>query len=337
MDSDDCNYLSHEKKALSSLNLYFDPLSLWCPFYVNLKLCYSQIAACTGGWDDEVSDELRTEWNELMAEIQLLPFISFPRQYSGLNGGSFQLHLFCDASSHAMGACVYLRNVKGTLIGSALVMGKLRLFLQTQAIKFSIVRKELLALCMGADLLQQCKVHLTLPIHPTYMWVDSTTAIKCCQCNSRLMAQFVRNRADKVLKFSKGKFPGYIGTAENPANVASRGVKLKKNRDYDFWIHGSGFLIQPDKMWENGPDPKLNIDEAAIAAEMITSSARSNFIQIDGQNHVVSGLADSSSCMEAEKRLETLQKCFRALRYAGCKTFVHTSEAESFLIPARLL
>ena len=193
------------RKALSCLNSYFDPLGLWCPFFVRLKLCYSKIVGCTIGWDDEVSDNLRAEWDELVSEIPFLSSLSFSRHYSSLTGGAYELHLFSDASNHAMGACVYLRNVRGNLIENSLVLGKARLFPQTQISKFSIARKELIALCMGADLLQQCKLYLTLPINRMCLWVDSMTVIKWCQCNSRQLTQFVRNRVDKVLKISEGK------------------------------------------------------------------------------------------------------------------------------------
>ena len=158
------------RKALSCLNSYFDPLGLWCPFFVRLKLCYSKIVGCTIGWDDELSDDLRADWDELVSGrgqngiIQFLFSLSFSRHYSSLNGGAYELHLFSDASNHAMGACVNVRNVRGNLIETSLLLGKARLFPQTQISKFSIARKQLIALCMGADLLQQCKLYLTLPI-----------------------------------------------------------------------------------------------------------------------------------------------------------------------------
>ena len=47
-------------------------------------------------------------------------------------------------------------------------------------------------------------------------------------------------------------------------------------------------------------------------------------------------LADSSSCMEAEKRLQTVQNCFQALRIKS-KAFLDTSKAELLLpVPAKL-
>ena len=95
--------------ALSRLNSYFDPLGLWSPFFVALKLCYSRIVEDTTGWDDYVNTELTQEWNLLLDELASLSSLSVPRQYSSLVDGEYELHLFCDASQYALCASVYLR------------------------------------------------------------------------------------------------------------------------------------------------------------------------------------------------------------------------------------
>ena len=119
-----------------------------------------------------------------------------------------------------MDACVYLRNVSGKICESALVVGKSHLFPQTRISRFSIARKELLALCMGADLLKQCQAFISLSISQMFVWVDSTTVIKWCLCTSKQLKQFVRNRVDKILEITEGKAPKYVHTKENPAEVA---------------------------------------------------------------------------------------------------------------------
>ena len=80
--------------------------------------------------------------------------LSFPQRYSDRNGKKFELHLFSDSSNYAMGAAVYWRTIDENPLNSTLKLGKLRLFLQTQVNRFSTARKELLALCMGVDLLK---------------------------------------------------------------------------------------------------------------------------------------------------------------------------------------
>ena len=138
-----------------------------------LKLCYSKAVTSTVDWDNEIGHELSEEWDSLVSEIEFLLLFTFPRQYSWLKEGKYEVHVFTDASNYAMGACVYLTKRCGNIMESSLVLGKSRLFPQTQVSRFSIARKELLGLCMGADLLNQCIIHFTISITEIYVWVDS--------------------------------------------------------------------------------------------------------------------------------------------------------------------
>ena len=185
---------------------------------------------------------------------------------------------------------------------------------QTRVNRFSIARKELLALCLGADLLKQWKLYLTLPIRQTYICVDSMTVIKWCHCSTKELAQFVQNRVDKILAIMDGIYPEYVKTCDNPANVASRGITAKQQKDFEIWTSGLTFLRQPTETWIVGIKLlKPNVHNEAVKAEMKTSAVRLNHIQLDSPNHVMKVLAEPFSAMEAEKNLANLRHCFLAL------------------------
>ena len=205
---------------------------------MRLKLCYPKVVTCTVGWDDEIEHELSEEWNSLVSEIEFLSSFTFPRQYSTLNDGKYEVHLFTDALNCAIGACVYLTKRYGNimLIQSSMVLGKSRLFPQTQVFRFSIARKELLGLCMGADQSNQCMMHLmhfTISIAEIYVWVDSVTVITWCQYSSKHLAQFVRNLGEKVMSATKGRCPGCIQSTANLADIASRGIGVKQQKEWE--------------------------------------------------------------------------------------------------------
>ena len=86
--------------------------------------------------------------------------------------------------------------IQENLFDSALVVAKFRLCSHSQINRFSIACKELVALCVGVDLLKQCDLYLIIPISQTYTWVDYMTVIKWCQCKQKQPAKFVRNRVD---------------------------------------------------------------------------------------------------------------------------------------------
>jgi len=331
----DPNVAITRRVALSYLNSHFDPLGLWCPYMVKLKLCYSKIVSHTNSWDEKVNEDLAQEWTQILKEMQDITSLSFPRRYSNLEGGEYELHLFSDSSSYAMGASVYLRAIMdGTMMDSTLVLGKSRVFPQTQVGRFSIARKELLALCMGVELLKQCKAYLTIPINRTYIWVDSTTVIKWCQCQSKELAQFVRNRVDKILTISEGQCPQYVQTSDNPADVASRGLVVRQKREFEKWAKGPTFLRQPTESWDFGTSPP-EVDEDAVRAEMTAPAVRMNPLKLDDRNRILDNLAESSSAPEAEKCLVKLSQCFQALRQVADRREVGRSALSR--VEARLL
>ena len=57
-----------------------------------------------------------------------------------------------------------------------------------------------------------------------------------------------------------------------------------------------------------------DIDEMEVKAEMVATALRLNTLYLQRDNHVLKALTDSSSRMEAGKRLQTVQNCFQALR-----------------------
>ena len=302
--------------ALSRLNAYFDPLGLWSPFFVALKLCYSRIVEDITGWDDYVNTELTHEWNLLLDELASLSSLSVPRQYSSLVDGECELHLFCDASQYALCACVYLRVIQGNLFDSALVVARCRLISHSQINKFFIARKELVALCVGVDMLKQCEQFLTIRISKTYMWVDSTTVIKWCQCKQKQLAQFVRNRVDKILRSTNNQVPDYINTKTNPADIGSRGIRFKQRKKYEMWCVGPLFLRKPEECWQVGVkylNPTVNSTEISSEFASLPTS-HLNVVQVTESCYTLRILSESSSSMEAEHSLILLQQCFDALK-----------------------
>ena len=209
--------------ALSQLNSYYDPLGLWSPFFVRLKKIYSGIAKSVESWTEAVPEEAALKWKEAMQELKNIHILKFNRCYVNFPPEStFELHGFADASTDFIGAGVYLRaSYKGDH-QCALILGKSRIIPSKEIASFSIARKELLAVVMVADLLNQCKQAITFNIKKTVIWTDNTTVIKWCACDSKELLVFVRNRVDKILRQLGGGLPRYVESAKNPADVATR-------------------------------------------------------------------------------------------------------------------
>ena len=177
--------------------------------------------------------------------------MNIPRRYtSNPPDGKYELHLFADASEHAFGACVYVRMGNEETYEVALMAGKSRIFHESKVAKFSIARKELVALATGAQLLDMVKKSTTLPIIRSYMWTDSVTVIKWCRCTDKQLQVFVKNRVNVILGVSGNIPPAYVPSEENPADIASRGILKNPEKDFKFWNGGPDFLRTSEKNWE---------------------------------------------------------------------------------------
>ena len=210
---------------------------------------------------------------------------------------------------------MYLRRVHGRASETALMVGKSRLFPKDQNLKFSIARKELLALFMGIDLLSQCHSYLTILIDRVYLWVDSVTVIKWCECESKQLSRFVRNPVNKIISVSKGKSPRYVESKNNPADAASRGIDTKHQVAWTLWSQGNSLLQDSGKLWN---DDCVKIPERMVQNKdpveeiKIPAAARFNFVQ-GSQNKFVEALSKSTTSVEAENGLITIHSCFIAL------------------------
>ena len=229
------------------------------------------------------------------------------------------MHGFADASTDFIGAGVYLRASHEGDHQCALILGKSRIIPSKEIASFSIARKELLAVVMVADLLNQCKQAITFNIKRTVIWTDNTTVIKWCACDSKELLVFVRNRVDKILRQLEGGLPRYVESAKNPADVATRPLTKDIKEEIDLWRRGAPFLWLPDEEWdEESPSyAQEDIRSDPLAAEELrpASSKVLGVKEIGIPNRTLLEQLDcGDNVHETELKLVLLKYCLRALR-----------------------
>jgi len=158
--------------------------------------------------------------------------------------------MFADSSKEVAAAIVYLRVCNGEEHSVSLVAAKTSTLSQPEVKRQFIPQKKLIVLDIVARLLKQCLDSTSLPISDYKLWSDSQTVINWCSSKTLELRVFERNRVDSILKNSKGKFPSYIPTEENPADIASRGCSLSQTNKWNFWLDGPEFLWKPTSMWK---------------------------------------------------------------------------------------
>lgn len=114
-------------KVLAKLAKVYDPLGLACPVTLQGKQIYREVCDHKVAWDAPIPENLRVQWlkweQSLPDEIVVRRPMA-PHQQPVL---SFELHVFGDASTHGVGAVVYLVVRQEDGITQALVAAKVRL------------------------------------------------------------------------------------------------------------------------------------------------------------------------------------------------------------------
>lgn len=90
----------------------FDPLGLVTPVIVKAKIFVQNLWKLKLSWDESIPVEHHTAWERFRYELYNITKIAKPRRVIFSNDVQLlELHIFCDASQVAYGACAYIRVV----------------------------------------------------------------------------------------------------------------------------------------------------------------------------------------------------------------------------------
>jgi len=99
-----------KRTLLSDINSVYDPLGLLSSVLMKGKIFIQQVWSLKVGWDDTLSEEIRSKWLKFYSSLFALNELIIPRLALLTESDSYELHGFCDASQHAYGACIYIRS-----------------------------------------------------------------------------------------------------------------------------------------------------------------------------------------------------------------------------------
>ena len=228
-----------KRSLLSEIASIYDPLGFAAPVTITAKRLYQEVWVTGTGWDEPLKEDILSKYQAFRQELPNLEKISIPRWTQANREASLELHGFSDASEKAYAAVVYLRVKRHGKFYSNILAAKTRVApLKT----VSLPRLELL----GAVLLTQVVVHvklaLQLPNIPTYCWSDSTITLAWIHGLPSKFKTFVANRIATIQEQIPPEHWRHVGTKENPADFASRGIMPSELKSLQLWFHGPEWL-----------------------------------------------------------------------------------------------
>ena len=101
-----------KRNVVSMTAQFFDPLGVVSPVTILFKMFFQCLCEAGVGWDAPLTGDLLKEWKQLLSSLQGPESLVIPRCYfSDIPDCSKSVRLigFCDASTKAYAAVVYLR------------------------------------------------------------------------------------------------------------------------------------------------------------------------------------------------------------------------------------
>ncbi|XP_039764230.1 uncharacterized protein LOC120636738 [Pararge aegeria] len=237
-----------KRSILSDVARLFDPFGWLAPVIVMAKVLIQKLWLCSLGWDDELPVELREEWMKYRGELIHLQHLKIPRWLKTTNNNKdVQIHGFADASTQAYAAVVYLRIVETstndteghdvvhvTMIASRTKIAPLK--------QLSVPRLELCAAVLLAQLISDLEELLSVPKEKIFAWTDSMVVLSWLQSHPSRWQAFVANRVADITQILGNGNWRHVQTADNPADIATRGIHAIDLADLKHWWTGPEWL-----------------------------------------------------------------------------------------------
>lgn len=227
----------------------YDPLGLLAPYVLLGKMIVNAACREVKGWDSLLPPKFvdsMVKWSEEFSNIEN---ISWSRWAGIENPKRIQLYGCCDASSYAMGACVYLiSTAQDDTITANLIMGKTR---NSPPEQHSIPRLELASAVLLTNLMAHVRKIYKIEDKDVTWFTDSADVLFWIYSGHLSWKPYVANQIQKIKKCGQVQSWRHIDTKQNPADLASRGETIKNLAASDFWHCGP-------KYWRTG-----NLDNGA--------------------------------------------------------------------------
>lgn len=202
----------------------FDPLRFASPVTIRAKLMLQRIWQEQLTWDQTVGEETHNRFLAYWNELDELQRLSIPRAYSTIaNPTKFELYAFCDASEKAYAAVAYLKTTDQDTVVTNFVAATTRV---APVKSVTILRLELEAAMLLVDLISRIHKILKLELNQIQAFSDSQVVLAWLAKPAETWKTYVANRVKKITHVIPFNCWSFVGTKDNPADLATRGISV---------------------------------------------------------------------------------------------------------------
>ncbi|XP_050294291.1 uncharacterized protein LOC126734638 [Anthonomus grandis grandis] len=212
----------------------------------------------TGAQTVDKLRQIKEDIHDLLMKTQLVELnnLKIPRLTLCGNPIELQLHGFSDAAEPGYGACVYLCS-KDSLgnFSSKLLCAKTRV---SPLKELTIPRLELCAALLLAELAKTVLASIPSTLDSKHYWCDSTIVLAWIRSSPHRLKTFIANRIAQIQSITNIDEWRYIRTADNPADLLTRGIPPLSLLNSTLWFYGPPWLTEDE--WPTDIVDLSNID-----------------------------------------------------------------------------
>ena len=240
------------------------------------------------------------------AVISKLRNFTIPRSITSNPLQTLEIHVFSDASEKAYAAAVYSKAVDSLQnVSEHLLMSKTKV---APVKTISMPRFELCGAHLAAKLTEAVLkiLSVTKLIVRVIAWTDSTIVLQWLSQLPRTWTTFVAKRVSYIQEILPRSNWNHVPTADNPADLASRGATTDDLLQCSLWWQGPVWLQRDSLHW-----PKLDIQEKDVPE-------RKQFKTVVSEHQtkiVLAAQSNKTSTILDITRFDSLDKLIRVTSY----------------------
>jgi hypothetical protein len=225
-----------KRTVLSFIARVFDPVGWLSPVVFRLKCFMKRLWLAHLQWDDPLPMILQVEWSEFVNEFPSLSQLTIPRRLVSSSSAKVILG-FCDASELGFGACLYLHETfADNTVSMKLIAAKSRV---APAQTVTIPRLELHGAFLLAKLVTSFQNSFEdFHILQTLLFTDAKIVLDWLHTPLHRLKIYIANRTSQILEHTSLEQWNHVSSADNAADVASRGLRPDELLRADKWWHG---------------------------------------------------------------------------------------------------
>ena len=328
-----------KRNAVSIVGRFYDPLGFLAPVIIQFKILFQKLCELQLQWDEPLPETTAKTWKMLIEGVRSSYPVSIPRSYHhGVTEEvqHYSLCGFCDASTAAYAAVVYLLIKTPTSIHSCFLACKTRVApLQI----LTIPRLELMSALLLARLVTTVSSILssTILCSEVHCFTDSTVAEHWIKRTTREWKPFVRNRVDEILQKTSPDCWHHCAGTSNPADLPSRGQTIAELQVNRLWRYGPEWLKMDFPFSDKEHTQTLDQIPEECYQELKASHKKTHILFATEVNHRIGDLIDCSNFSSFRRLVRVTAYTVRAVgRFKNMQTQDDDSLTAEELLEAEL-